>query len=362
MMTDEFDVGSVMRRAMEDAMRNLGRANILIAGRTGVGKSTLVNTVFQGNIATTGQGRPVTQSTREYSKEGIPLSIFDTRGLEMADFGATMDELEKLISTRRNDGDPMRHIHVAWVCIAEDSRRVEDAESHLVSLLNGYMPVVAVITKARADQGFRDEVQRLLPLASNVIRIRALPDQLDDGHVLPPMGLLDLVDLTMELIPKAHRDAFAAAQKVDIGKKRTRSHAAVATAAGLAAAAGATPIPFSDAAVLIPIQVGMLASITAIFGVPPAEGLLTALIGSAAGGSIATLTGRAAVGGLLKLFPGAGTVVGGIIAASTAAALTTALGEAYIATLALLFTRNQGDPPSPDEIIATFREQLTAKR
>jgi len=48
--------------------------NILIAGRTGVGKSTLINAVFQGNFATTGQGRPVTQSTREIKKEGIPLS------------------------------------------------------------------------------------------------------------------------------------------------------------------------------------------------------------------------------------------------------------------------------------------------
>ena len=62
-------------------LQTLGRTNIIIAGSPGVGKSTLINTVFQGNLATTGIGRPVTTSTREYTKEGIPLSIFDTQGI-----------------------------------------------------------------------------------------------------------------------------------------------------------------------------------------------------------------------------------------------------------------------------------------
>ena len=42
------------------------------------------------------------------------------------------------------------------------------------------MPVLGVITKARADQGFRAEVQRLLPEAKNVVRVRALSERFDD--------------------------------------------------------------------------------------------------------------------------------------------------------------------------------------
>ncbi len=70
---------------------------MLIAGRTGVGKSTLINSIFHGNMAVTGQGKPVTQTTRLISKEGIPLSIWDTRGLEMSDFKTTHDELMELV-------------------------------------------------------------------------------------------------------------------------------------------------------------------------------------------------------------------------------------------------------------------------
>ena len=169
---------------LEEAYEERGYANVLIAGRTGVGKSTLINSVFQGNLAKTGQGRPVTENTREITKEGVPLSVFDTRGLEMADFSGTLGSLEKFVSDRHSEPDEKRHIHVAWVCAAEDSRRVEDAETELTAMLFEFVPVIGVITRSRADQGFRAKVQRLLPQAKNVVRVRALREQFDDGHFL----------------------------------------------------------------------------------------------------------------------------------------------------------------------------------
>jgi hypothetical protein len=65
----------------------------------------------------------------------------------------------------RNEQRRSRHVHVAWLCIGEDSRRVEDGDIEVCEMLARYVPVVAVVTKARSDQGFRDEVQRLLPQA-----------------------------------------------------------------------------------------------------------------------------------------------------------------------------------------------------
>ena len=53
-----------LSKAFEKAQRDLGKVNVLIAGCTGVGKSTLINSVFQGRLAATGQGEPVTQTTR----------------------------------------------------------------------------------------------------------------------------------------------------------------------------------------------------------------------------------------------------------------------------------------------------------
>ncbi|MBP7567966.1 MAG: GTPase, partial [Burkholderiaceae bacterium] len=51
------------------------------------------------------------------------------------------------------------------------------------------------------------------------------------------------------------------------------------------------------------------------------------------GASAATLVGRSVVSGLLKFIPGAGSAIGGTIAATTAGAITKLLGNAYIAVL-----------------------------
>ncbi len=355
---DNIDFGKLIKEKLEEAYEERGHANVLIAGRTGVGKSTLINSIFQGNLAKTGQGRPVTENTREFTKEGIPLSVFDTRGLEMADFSGTLGSLEKFVSDRHSEPDEKRHIHVAWVCVAEDSRRVEDAETELTAMLSKFVPVIGVTTKSRADQGFRVEVQRLLPQAKNVVRVRAIREQFDDGHSLEPMGLKDLLELTMELFPEGHRSALAAAQKADMALKRNRANKVVALAAAAALGVGAVPIPLADAAALVSIQVGMLARISAVYGLSFSTGFLSTLVTSAVGGAIATLTGRLFVGGLLKLFPGIGTVVGGAIAGSTAAALTTSLGATYIASLDAVFARHAGEPPSEEEVLKEVQLRL----
>ena len=358
----DLNVVDEVRRRLDEALKRQGVVNIVIAGRTGVGKSTLVNAVFQGNLATTGQGRPVTTCATEYTKADLPVLILDTRGLEMDRFAETAKLLEVAVRDRATDTNATRHLHVAWVCFSEDSRRVEAGETAVVEMLARYMPVIAVVTKARADRGFRAEVQRLLPAARNVVPVRALREVDDEGHVLEPRGLVDLVNLTQELVPEAQRNAFAAAQRISIELKRNRAQAAVVTSASLAAAAGASPIPFSDAMVIVPIQIGMLATITAIFGLKLSEGFLSTLLASASGSLAATFVGQAIVSGLLKLVPGPGTIAGGAISAATAASLTSVLGGVYVAVLTRLFRRNGSETPTEQEVTDAFREELRSVR
>src|SRR5882724_7437746 len=121
----DLQLASVIKQKVEEAMRDRGHATVLIAGRSGVGKSTLINAVFQGRLAETGHGRPVTQEIREYEKPGLPISLIDTRGLELAHYAETLGQLESLIRERQKDRDPNRHVHCGWVCLSEDSRRVD---------------------------------------------------------------------------------------------------------------------------------------------------------------------------------------------------------------------------------------------
>ncbi len=348
----------ILNAAIQKATSERGNINILIAGRSGVGKSTLINAVFQQNLAVTGQGRPVTKNTREIKKEGIPLTIFDTRGLEMSQFRETLVELEKLIKEKNNDVDSNRHIHVAWLCIQEDGRRVEAAEINLHNTLSELVPLITVITKARSDQGFKRDVLDLLPNSRNIVRVRAISEVMDDGHTLEPMGLNALVETTSEVIPEGKRRALAAAQKANLNYKKQQAHKIVAGSATAAAAAGASPIPFSDAAILAPIQIGMVAGITSVFGLELSKAALSTLVTSAIGVGGATFVGRTIVVNVLKFFPGAGTVVGGAISAVTASMITIGLGEAYIAVLGEILSVNPDAIPSATEIAEKLKEKM----
>ncbi len=352
------NLDDLLSEAIQKATTERGRINILIAGRSGVGKSTLINAVFQQNIAETGQGRPVTKNTHERTKEGIPLTIFDTRGLEMSEFKETLTDLERLVKDRAAERDTNRQIHVAWLCIHEDGRRVEDAEIDLHNMLAKHMPVIAVITKARSDGGFRNEVQRLLPECRNVMRVRAISEELDEGHVLKPLGLKELIEMTSEVIPEGKRRALAASQGACVTYKKNQAHKVVAGAATAAAAAGASPIPFSDAVILAPIQVGMIAGITSVFGMELSKGTLTTLVASAVGVGGATFVGRAVMVNVMKFFPGLGTVAGGAISAATASTITIALGEAYISVLSEIFSDNPNAMPTAEEIGKKLKEKM----
>jgi len=67
----------------ERQVQQLGLANILISGQTGVGKSTLINSVFRARLAAEGVGKPVTKLVQRYQVEGVPVTIYDTPGIEL---------------------------------------------------------------------------------------------------------------------------------------------------------------------------------------------------------------------------------------------------------------------------------------
>jgi uncharacterized protein (DUF697 family) len=331
------DMASIISNAVDEALKKGGTANIIIAGKTGVGKSTLINAVFQGQMAETGQGKPVTQCTRRITKKDVPVAIYDTRGLEVKEYEPILTELMKFIAYTNGDEDPSRHIHVAWLCIAEGLRRVEPAEIQLAEALSNCMPVIAVITTALSDQGFKAVVEQCLPFAVNVVRINSLEQVLDGGIRIPPAGLDKLIEITMDVIPDGQKKAFVAAQRVKLDAKADQAQGVVASAAIAAGGIGAVPIPFSDAVGIVPIQIGMIAGITTVFGIKLDKVFLSTLVAGTFTSVAATAGGRALVGALLKFFPGL-NAVGSVVSAGVAAMVTTAFGEAYIATLYALST------------------------
>lgn len=101
-----------------------------------------------------------------------------------------------------------------------------------------------------------------------------------------------------------------------------KCHAVIHSASAASATVGAIPIPFSDTVPITAAQIGMIGALGKVFGVTLSEAVEKKLLISV---GLTQQAGRTAAS-VLKMIPGAGTVAGGVIGASTAAVLTEALG------------------------------------
>ena len=321
------------------------RANILIVGKTGTGKSTLINAVFRETLAETGIGRPITQGINEITKPGSVLCILDTKGLELKGYEAIKSEIVEAVEKRRGD-DPDTYVHLAWVCVAETGGRIEAGDVELARELKALgLSVIVVITKASTfkNNPFEAEVRReFAGLAHEVVLTRGIvePQYDEDDNVIgtrPIKGIDELIGHSYRYIPESQRQSFANAlgikNQAALEAKRKEAVNVVNVAAATALAVGATPIPFSDAIALMPVQGAMIAKISQVYGMEIGPDVAVPIVSSLVGLTGATLMGRTIVSSLLKLVPGVGTAAGGMLAGTTAAALTKGLGQLYITIL-----------------------------
>ena len=96
---------------------------------------------------------------------------------------------------------------------------------------------------------------------------------------------------------------------------------------------GFSPIPISDATLLVPMQITMLAHITSIFGLSLDKSQIVSIIAGIGGTGGVTYFGKILVSSAFKLIPGIGIVAGGMISGTTASVLTVALAFSYIEVL-----------------------------
>lgn len=339
---DEADMDAMIQQMMDQAQKKydeLKILNVMVLGKTGVGKSTLINNMFSAHLAETGVGKPVTKEIQKFEKPGLPLAIYDTPGLELDGSNALeqlLEDVTAIAKSGRKSGDVNQMIHCLWYCIATPSHRFESTEIEFlrrVSAQSGTgIPVIVVLTQSyskRDAETMRETVEAEKLGVVDVVPVLAEPFVIDEAFpAILPYGLDSLAEVTYRVIPEEVREAFVVVGK-DLALKKKRARRLVATASATAAGIGAVPIPGPDAAILIPEQISMLAGITVIYGMDFHKSDVIAVIGPL----LATITGRTIVAELPKLIPGAGTAAGSVISAATAASLTSALGETTIIIL-----------------------------
>lgn len=357
-------------------MKEMGHANLIIAGKTGVGKSTLLNASFREDIAKTGIGTPVTDEgdVRWYEKKNFPLRIYDTIGLELDEEKRmkSLEMIKKVCQDSKKSNDPDRFIHVMWYCVASDSDRLEKYEADYINSVSEEVDVILVITKSyrkKHSERLIKAIENEYPSLNikNKIAVLAQDENLEDcdEDEMPKkaFGVDILVEVTAQIVPESAQKAWCNAQKASVKLKCSQAHTLVLTTAGFSFGEGYVPLPFSDALALVPTQTAMLGGITAIFGVTISESLLKSIIVSMLGMAGTTFAGRMIVSNMFKMIPGVGTVLGGTISGITAATLTTALGESYIVIMKMISSgeineKSLGTKEVQDKLHNIFKEKL----
>ena len=375
MYNDVNDLLDKCMNVINEKVKNLKTLNIVVVGKSGVGKSTLINSVFREDLAETGTGKPVTQHTTLITKKGIPLGIYDTKGFELGKQAQQEVQSELIYTIREGIHDTDKAIHCIWYCVSVPSNRFEPEEvewiRNFAKETQSYkIPIIIVLTQSFS----KNSAQELKKIIENenldvikVIPVLAQDYVIDDNITIQAYGTDTLIEVMQEKLPDELIDTLMNVQQANLKLKQKKAQAAVASAAALAMTAGVTPIPFSDAALLIPIEVGMMASITVVFGFEISKSILTSMVSTVIGTSGATFAGKAFVSNLFKLIPGLGTLAGGVISGATAAMLTTGLGEAYIGVMTAMFkgeinAKELGTEEGKKKFGEIFRKELTAKR
>lgn len=184
------------------------------------------------------------------------------------------------------------------------------------------MKVPLAVVMTQADQvSEADSAQMLATVRDNCpgVTIFEISTNPDVGLSVDP-----LIQWANDNLSEALRIGFISASKQAIKLKRSESLKIVAQHSATAAAMAASPVPFSDAPLLVGNQMVMLARLASIWDLPG----LQAVAGGGAFGMLVTQLGRTLAGNLIKLIPGVGSWVGGAVNASVASALTGAIGYA----------------------------------
>lgn len=355
-----FDIENFFREGIEKALHGQARLNIMLVGRAGVGKSTLVNSIFNEQIAPTGVGAPVTRKVTPYTRPHMPITVYDTPGIELGTDGTEIsDSYLREIKAHLPHED--ERIHFALYCISASTYRFESVEAEVIAALARHVKVAMTLTHCLTPDNpdtleFVDYLAtQELPVLNGRCFLTLAQEARVSGIKIPPFGLSELVRAIYEQLPDAERQTFASYQQVSLQLKVVEAKRIVNARSRTAAMIAAAPIPLLDAIPLSILQIEMLGQISTVMGFEIDPKAVASALATVFG--VATVARTAA--SFFKIFPGVGSVINMGIASAT----TKALGEVFTTACSRVLQRQiDGEVIDQNDLIKELIRELPRLR
>ena len=318
------------------------KGNVLVIGFAGVGKSTLIKTVL---------GEEVMESTKKsvaerhtdfqvYENKNVPFRLIDTTGIEPGVFKEqkAVNAVKKWSESTIKSGKKDKQISAIWFCVDRYTAKlfpktIDSFMNAISSWKNA--PIVAVITQSYTDaatstakevveEAFLSKKKYMTRLAE-VVSVIAMPRAKDDGEILPPKGITELIEITNSLLPEGIQAAEKDIARYNLTRKRAMSHAVVSVATLAGITVGGIASPVIDVMLLKPTESLEIQAIFKIWGIrntKKAKELVKLIVDI---GTV-SITGKMLVSAL-KVIPGVNLGAAAVNAAISGT-IVFALGEA----------------------------------
>ena len=208
----ENEINSI---SYDDEISKINHFNILIMGRSGVGKSTLLNKVLKQEVAKTKDFDYCTKDIESYESEKVcGLRLWDTRGIEYKyNISDVFKDISEKIKALINEKNPDKYIHCIWFCIKGEkgerlNKEIQDIIHNCHNLYNiQKLPIILVFTNSYSTEESlefidfaRREFQKFDNL-NNVKFVRVLAkDKETDILTVPANGIYNLMEQTFDSV------------------------------------------------------------------------------------------------------------------------------------------------------------------
>ncbi len=177
------------------------RYNVVFVGKTGTGKSALINYLYGDEIMKTSAGKPVTQQgfyPADCEINGLPVRLFDSWGLEVGKDQEWMRLLNEELKKRDTNKPVEEWFHTVFYCIGAGGHRIEPFDTQIMKrFIQEKYKVAVILTKAdiislEQEKELKDSIQNDVGQAVPIIPVCSLEQKFRNGNTTEKFGKEDV--------------------------------------------------------------------------------------------------------------------------------------------------------------------------